>query len=59
MAATRPSIMSEGATTCAPGLRVRDGHTRQQVEGRVVQDLLALDQRRSGRGRCTRTGRRR
>ena len=59
IAPTRPSIMSEGATTSAPGARVRDRHLREQLEGRVVLDLAALDDAAVAVARCTRTGRRR
>ena len=42
MAATRPSIMSEGATTSAPGPGVGDGHAGQQVQGGVVAHVRRL-----------------
>ena len=41
------------------GARVRQRLLGEQVEGRVVVDRRRRPARRSGRGRCTRTGRRR
>ena len=66
MASTRPSIMSLGATMSAPAWARRDGGAGEQGEGGVVVDGQARrrgsvdgSRRRSGRGRCTRRGRRR
>ena len=59
MAATRPSIMSEGATTWAPASACDTAIRASSVEGR---DRSAPPRRRSarnGRATCTRTGRRR
>ena len=39
MRATRPSIMSLGATTSAPGARVHERHLGEDLERRVVVDL--------------------
>ena len=43
MAATRPSIMSEGATMSAPASACADRHLGKQLEGDVVVDLAVLD----------------
>ena len=43
IAATRPSIMSDGATTSAPATACDSAALRELLDGRVVDDLVALD----------------
>ena len=59
IAATRPSIMSEGATMSAPASPCDSAIFAKQVERGVVADFALADDRRSGRGWCIRRGRRR
>ena len=42
MAATRPSIMSDGRHDVGPGLGVAHGHLGEQLEREVVDDLAVL-----------------
>ena len=43
MAPTRPSIMSDGATTCAPACAWTTAIAREQLQRGVVLDLAGLD----------------
>ena len=59
IAATIPSIIPLGATMSAPAVRVGHRDAAQDLEGGVVVDPAVRGGRRSGRGWCTRSSRRR
>ena len=59
MAATRPSIMSDGGHQVGARPGVGKGHFGQDFEGRVVVDLLPPEKAAVPGDWCTRRGRRR